>query len=60
MNKKILVAVVDDSAVVRQVFTEMLKHPDVNLLFTANDPIFAMEKMEKAWPDVIILDVEMP
>lgn len=60
MNKKILVAVVDDSAVVRQVFTEMLKHPEVNLLFTANDPIFAMEKMEKAWPDVIILDVEMP
>src|SRR5262245_38317679 len=24
------------------------------------DPIFAMERMRKAWPDVIVLDVEMP
>src|SRR3990167_7273574 len=27
---------------------------------TAPDPIFAMSKMNKEWPDVITLDVEMP
>lgn len=26
----------------------------------AQDPIFAMQHMQKQWPDVIILDVEMP
>ena len=26
----------------------------------ANDPIFAYSKMQKQWPDVIVLDIEMP
>lgn len=60
MNK-IKVLVVDDSAVVRQVLTEKLnKSPDIELLGSASDPIFAMDKMKQMWPDVIILDVEMP
>jgi two-component system, chemotaxis family, protein-glutamate methylesterase/glutaminase len=60
MNK-IKVLVIDDSAVVRQVLTDKLKKsPEVEFLGTASDPIFAMEKMKQAWPDVIILDVEMP
>jgi two-component system, chemotaxis family, protein-glutamate methylesterase/glutaminase len=60
MNK-IKVLVIDDSAVVRQVLTEKLKKsPEIEFLGTASDPIFAMEKMKLAWPDVIILDVEMP
>jgi len=60
MNK-IKVLVVDDSAVVRQVLTEKLKKfPEIAFLGAASDPIFAMEKMKQDWPDVIILDVEMP
>lgn len=59
--KKINVMVIDDSALVRQVLGEIIKSDkQLNLLFTASDPIFAQEKMKKEWPDVIILDVEMP
>ncbi len=60
MNK-IQIAVIDYSALVRQVFSEIIQEEsDFNLLFTASDPLFALDKMKKAWPDVIILDVEMP
>ncbi|WP_332395506.1 chemotaxis protein CheB [Vibrio metschnikovii] len=60
-NKKIQVLIVDDSAVVRQVLSQILvEQPDIDLLPAAADPLFAMKRMEKNWPDVIILDVEMP
>ncbi|MHB1099163.1 MAG: protein-glutamate methylesterase/protein-glutamine glutaminase [Burkholderiales bacterium] len=59
--KKISVLIVDDSAVVRQVMTGVLGgSPDIEVIGVASDPIFAMEKMKKQWPDVIVLDVEMP
>ena len=59
--KRIRVAVVDDSAIVRQVVAELLaRADDVELIFTAADPIFAMGKMQDNWPDVIVLDIEMP
>ncbi|EAR10098.1 protein-glutamate methylesterase/protein-glutamine glutaminase [Reinekea blandensis] len=55
------VAIVDDSAVVRQVLTHLISDaPDIHLLGAARDPIFAMKLFEKQWPDVIILDIEMP
>lgn len=58
---KIKVLIVDDSAVVRQVLTELLKSdPQIEVIGAAADPIFALEKMQKQWPDVIVLDVEMP
>ncbi len=58
---KIKVLLVDDSAVVRQVLTELLKgDPQIEVIGAASDPIFALEKMQKEWPDVIVLDVEMP
>ncbi len=58
---KIKVLVVDDSAVVRQVVQMVLEHdPGIEVIGVASDPIFAMEKMSKQWPDVIVLDVEMP
>lgn len=61
MNKKINVLIVDDSAVVRQVLTAMLEEdPAIHVLGAAADPIFAMERMRVQWPDVIVLDVEMP
>lgn len=60
-SNKIGVVVIDDSALVRQVVTEIIKSDkEMNLLFTAADPLFALEKMKSTWPDVIILDIEMP
>ena len=55
------VAIVDDSAVVRQVLSSMLANqPDITLLGCARDPLFALKLFEQQWPDVIILDIEMP
>jgi len=57
----IRVFIIDDSAVVRKVLTEMLKAAaGIEVIGSAQDPIFAQSKMEKDWPDVITLDVEMP
>ncbi|MES2129841.1 MAG: chemotaxis response regulator protein-glutamate methylesterase [Pseudomonadota bacterium] len=59
--KTIKVLVVDDSAVVRQVLTGLLnKMPDIEVVHAVSDPILAMERMKLVWPDVIVLDVEMP
>ena len=59
--KKIKVLLVDDSAVVRQVLQGILgEEPDIEVIGAASDPIFAMDKMAREWPDVIVLDVEMP
>jgi two-component system chemotaxis response regulator CheB len=58
---RIKVLVVDDSAVVRQVVTGLLADdPGIEVVGSASDPIFALEKMKSSWPDVIVLDVEMP
>jgi two-component system chemotaxis response regulator CheB len=55
------VLIVDDSAVVRQVLTSVLQaDPAITVLGAAPDPIYAMQRMNKQWPDVVILDVEMP
>jgi len=57
----IRVFIVDDSAVVRKVLTELLNGvAGIDVIGSAQDPIFAQQKMNKDWPDVIILDVEMP
>ena len=54
------VLVVDDSAVVRQVMTTLLSSEPGFVVTTASDPLIAMEKMKRARPDVIILDIHMP
>ena len=60
-GRKIKVLVIDDSAVVRQVMSRLLaQEPDIEVLATASDPIFARNKMQLEWPDVITLDIEMP
>lgn len=60
MNR-IKVLLVDDSAVVRQVVVGLLQaDPGIEVIGTAADPIFALARMKKQWPDVILLDVEMP
>lgn len=57
----IKVLIVDDSAVVRQVMSQVLaKDPQIRVIGVASDPIIASEKMALEWPDVIVLDVEMP
>lgn len=61
MSGKIKVMLVDDSAVVRQVLSALLsKDPEIEVIGSASDPIFAMDKMNQRWPDVVVLDVEMP
>ena len=57
----IKVLVVDDSAVVRKVFTEQLsKQRGITVVGTAPDPYVARDKIVKLKPDVITLDIEMP
>ena len=58
---RIKVIVVDDSAVVRQVVTALLSEdPDIEVFAAVADPILAIARMNVQWPDVIVLDVEMP
>ncbi|CTP82608.1 chemotaxis response regulator protein-glutamate methylesterase [Xanthomonas translucens pv. arrhenatheri] len=55
------VLIVDDSAVVRQMLTEILSRaPGIEVVGSAADPILAREKIKRLNPDVITLDVEMP
>lgn len=60
MNK-IKILVIDDSAVMRHLLTDILNQDDgIEVVGTAQDPIFAMNKIRSLRPDVITLDVEMP
>lgn len=57
----IQVLVVDDSAVVRQVVGGLLAQaPGIEVIAAVADPLLAIERMKQRWPDVIVLDVEMP
>jgi len=62
MNEQpIRVLIVDDSAVVRQVLTTVLgSDPRITVIGAVADPIFAMQRMNQEWPDVVVLDIEMP
>ena len=57
----IKVLVVDDSALVRKLLTEIIeREPDFSVVGSARDPFEAREKIKQLSPDVITLDVEMP
>jgi two-component system chemotaxis response regulator CheB len=57
----IKVLIVDDSALVRKLLTEMLSHdPHIEVVGAAADPYVARERIKQLNPDVITLDVEMP
>ncbi len=60
-SAEVRVMIVDDSAVVRQVLSEVLGDaPGLRVLAVAADPIIAEQKLALEWPDVIVLDIEMP
>lgn len=57
----IRVIVIDDSALVRKLLTEILNaDPAIEVVATASDPFQAREKIKQFNPDVLTLDVEMP
>jgi two-component system chemotaxis response regulator CheB len=61
MTKKISVLVVDDSALVRSLLTEIInRESDMVCVGAASDPLVAREMIRELNPDVITLDVEMP
>jgi two-component system chemotaxis response regulator CheB len=58
---KIRLLIVDDSALVRQVLTQVFAETkDIEVVGTANDPYAARDKIKQLNPDVLTLDVEMP
>ncbi|MDR3556829.1 MAG: chemotaxis response regulator protein-glutamate methylesterase [Syntrophobacteraceae bacterium] len=59
--KQIKVLIVDDSAIVRKIFShELSKHADILVVGAAPDPYVARDKIVNLNPDVITLDIEMP
>lgn len=59
--KKIRVVVVDDSALVRSLLTEIInRQGDMECVGAAHDPLMAREMIRELSPDVITLDIEMP
>jgi two-component system chemotaxis response regulator CheB len=58
---KTRVLIVDDSALIRSVLTEIVSsQPDMEVVGTAPDPLVARDLIKKTNPDVLTLDVEMP
>jgi len=61
LGRRIRVLVVDDSAVVRDVFSrELARDPDIEVVGAVPDPYVARDEIVRLAPDVVTLDVEMP
>jgi two-component system chemotaxis response regulator CheB len=61
MATPLKVLIVDDSALMRQLLTEILgSDPELTVVGTAGDPFVAREKIKALNPDVLTLDIEMP
>ncbi len=59
--KPIQVMIIDDSALMRQMLTQMLSgEPGINVIATAQDPADIETKLKKFKPDVVTLDITMP
>ncbi|SFD90051.1 chemotaxis response regulator protein-glutamate methylesterase [Nitrosomonas sp. Nm166] len=59
--KKITVLVIDDSALIRKLLTEIINsQSDMEVIGTAANPLVAREMIREMNPDVLTLDVEMP
>jgi two-component system chemotaxis response regulator CheB len=60
-KRRIRVLIVDDSALVRSILTDMLSSdPAIEVVGSASDAHVAREKIKQLNPDVLTLDVEMP
>ena len=60
-SRRIKVLIVDDSALVRRILTDILSSdPSMEVLGSAGDAFIAREKIKQLNPDVLTLDVEMP
>ncbi|MEQ1599853.1 MAG: chemotaxis response regulator protein-glutamate methylesterase [Methylotenera sp.] len=58
---KIKVLVIDDSALIRSLLTEIINsQSDMMVVGTAPDPLVARDMIKQLNPDVLTLDVEMP
>lgn len=58
---KIRVLVIDDSALIRKILTELLSSsPDIEVVGAAEDPLIARDMIKQLNPDVLTLDIEMP
>ena len=56
-----VVVIVDDSAFVRQILTQIMQSdPGIEVVGAAPDPYFAREMIKSLNPDVVTLDIEMP
>ncbi|HUD25467.1 MAG TPA: chemotaxis response regulator protein-glutamate methylesterase [Burkholderiaceae bacterium] len=59
--RKIRVLIIDDSALVRSLLTEIVnRDPDLEAIGAAPDPLVAREMIRSLNPDVVTLDIEMP
>src|ERR1700704_2485440 len=60
-NRRIRVLIIDDSALVRRILSELLSADDeMEVVGTASDAYIARDKIKQFDPDVLTLDVEMP
>src|SRR6476661_5880839 len=60
-GRRVKVLIVDDSALVRRILTELLSaDPEMEVVGAASDAYMAREKIKQLNPDVLTLDVEMP
>ncbi|MBS0378598.1 MAG: chemotaxis response regulator protein-glutamate methylesterase [Proteobacteria bacterium] len=60
-QQSIRVLVIDDSALVRRLLSDLLStDPAIEIVGTASDAFAAREKIKDLSPDVVTLDVEMP
>jgi two-component system, chemotaxis family, protein-glutamate methylesterase/glutaminase len=61
VSRRIRVLIVDDSALVRRILSELLAADRaIEVVGTASDAYMAREKIKQLNPDVLTLDVEMP
>lgn len=61
MSEKIKVLIIDDSAMVRKIFSEEISKDNmIEVVGTAPDPVIGRDKIVYLKPDVVLLDVEMP
>src|SRR5258708_8169580 len=61
MSERVRVLVVDDSALMRKLISQILmQDSDIEVVGTAMDGAFGLKRMEERRPDVVTLDLEMP